>query len=227
MPYVDRFYLETLLTINIDDPYAYDLPFQSDQSTDLRPPRGFVGVRNLSNTCYLSSLLTQLFMNTEFRRFILRATPPDAEENESLLFRTQQLFAFMQESYRQYVDPELLVKAIKTYEDTPIDVTIQMDVDEFYNLLFGQWESQFTDPKLKEQLRSFYEGQIVQQIKSKECEHVSERTEPFSAIQCEIKGKSCLQESLQAYVDGEVLEGGMIDTFNTPRQYVTQLTLVK
>jgi ubiquitin carboxyl-terminal hydrolase 34 len=47
----------------------------------------------------------------------------------------------------------------------------------------------------------------VQQVKSKECEHISERLEPFSAVQVEIKGKARLEDSLRAYVEGEVLQG--------------------
>jgi ubiquitin carboxyl-terminal hydrolase 34 len=30
----------------------------------------------------------------------------------------------------------------------------------------------------------------------------------LSAIQCDIKGKASLEERLQAYVDGEIMEGG-------------------
>ncbi|KAK5275155.1 hypothetical protein LTR40_013539, partial [Exophiala xenobiotica] len=48
---------------------------------------------------------------------------------------------------------------------------------------------------------------LVQQVKSKECEHISERLEPFSAVQVEIKGKARLEDSLRAYVEGEVLQG--------------------
>lgn len=83
-----------------------------------------------------------------------------------------------------------------------------MDVDEFYNLLFDQWEGEMDSSENKRQLRSFFGGQLVQQVKSKECEHISERLEPFSAIQCDIKGKNTLDASLQAYVDGEIMEGG-------------------
>ena len=89
-----------------------------------------------------------------------------------------------------------------------IDIHNQMDVEEFYSLLFDRLESQSMTESERKKLRSIYGGQLVQQIKSKECEHVSERLEPFSAIQCDINGKKTLQESLQAYVDGEVLEGG-------------------
>lgn len=130
-----------------------------------------------------------------------------AGDGQQLLTETQKLFAYMQNSFRRYADPFDFTTQIITYEDTNIDVTIQMDVDEFYNLLFDRMESQMSSSGDKKEFRSFYGGQIVQQMKSKECPHISERLEPFSAIQCEIKGKNSLEESLQAYVDGEVMEG--------------------
>jgi ubiquitin carboxyl-terminal hydrolase 34 len=131
----------------------------------------------------------------------------DPQASQQLLFYTQKLFGYMQESYQRFVDPFDVVASIKTYDDTLIDIHSQMDVDEFYNLLFDRWEGQMLSTNDKKQLRSFFGGQLVQQVKSTECEHISERLEPFSAIQCDIKGKSTLEESLQAYVDGEVMEG--------------------
>jgi len=131
----------------------------------------------------------------------------DTASSQKLLHETQKLFGFMQNSFKRFVDPSSLALSIRTYDDTNIDVNIQMDVDEFYNLLFDRWEGQMQSPTDKRKFRSFYGGQLVQQVKSKECSHISERLEPFSAIQCDIKGKSSLQESLQAYVDGEVMEG--------------------
>ncbi|KYK55829.1 hypothetical protein DCS_07793 [Drechmeria coniospora] len=191
----------------LDDPYLFELPFQFERSKALRSASGYVGLRNLSNTCYLNSLMTQLFMNPAFRCFILGVPTRDPTNSQHLLFHTQKIFAFMQQSYRRHVDPMAFACSIKTYEDTTIDIHNQMDVDEFYNLLFDRWEGQMPRSEDKRKLRSFYGGELVQQVKSKECEHVSERLEPFSAIQCDIKGKSTLEESLQAYVDGEIMEG--------------------
>ncbi|KAK4237057.1 hypothetical protein C8A03DRAFT_16355 [Achaetomium macrosporum] len=187
--------------------YSYELPQQFERAKAVRAPCGYPGLRNLSNTCYFNSLLTQLFMNVDFRQFMLAATVRDRDYTQSLLFETQKLFAFLQDSVRHFISPEECVASIKTYEDTQIDVVVQMDVDEFYNLLFDRWEGQFLTNGEKNRFRSFYGGQLVQQVRSQECEHVSERLEPFSAIQCDIKGKSSLQESLQAYVDGEIMEG--------------------
>ena len=172
-----------------------------------------MGLKNLSNTCYLNSLITQLFMNIEFRQFIINADVNDRDYGQNLLFQTQNLFGYMQGSIRRFVNPEDCVFSIKTYEDTQIDIHNQMDVDEFYNLLFDRWEGQLHGADEKREFRSFYGGQLVQQVSSQECEHISERLEPFSAIQCDIKGKNSLEESLQAYVDGEIMAGG---TFPLP-----------
>lgn len=199
-------------TAEDDEPYLYELPQFFERTKAIRSPCGYAGLRNLSNTCYLNSLFTQLFMNVSFRRFMLNVSVPSLKEYQ-LLSETQLLFAALQDSRRRFIDPQLCVSQIVTYEETPIDIHNQMDVDEFYNLLFDRWEAQMPTDITKRSLRSYYGGHLVQQVKSKECQHISERVEPFSAIQCDIKGKTNLEESLQAYVDGEIMEGGKLCIF--------------
>lgn len=187
--------------------YGYEVNWTLDRSRTIRSPTGYPGLRNLSNTCYLNSLFTQLFMNIGFRSFMFDTNIADIP-SQRLLFETKNVFAFMQESMLRSVDPQGIADSMTTYENTLIDVSVQMDVDEFYNLLFDRWESQILADEEKRRFRKFYGGQIVQQIKSKECSHISETLEPFSAIQCDIQGKASLIESLNAYVEGEVMEGG-------------------
>ena len=188
--------------------YSYEVNWNFDRLCSIRSSTGYPGLKNLSNTCYLNSLFTQLFMNVDFRKFILSTNIADGKESQRLLAETKTLFGFLQESMLKQVDPQGIADSIVTYENGLIDVAIQMDVDEFYNLLFDRLESQILSDDAKKTFRSFYGGQIVQQIKSKECPHVSERLEPFSAIQCDIQGKPSLIDSLNAYVDGETMEGG-------------------
>ena len=188
--------------------YSYEANWNFERSKSIRSSTGYPGLRNLSNTCYLNSLFTQLYMNVSFRKFMLNANIADANSSQRLLYETKTLFAFMQETMLRSVDPQGIADSVITYENTLIDVSVQMDVDEFYNLLFDRWESQILSDVGKKTFRRFYGGQIVQQIKSKECPHISEKTEPFSAIQCDIQGKATLTESLDAYVGGEVMEGG-------------------
>ncbi|KXJ97572.1 hypothetical protein Micbo1qcDRAFT_230193 [Microdochium bolleyi] len=187
-------------------PYFFELPQAFDRQRAVRSSCGYAGLRNLSNTCYYNSLMTQLFMNTEFREFILSTRVPDPT-NQQLIYETRKLFAALQGSLRRFVDPQSCIAQISTYEEAPVDVHNQMDVDEFYNLLFDRWESQLSSEVEKRRLKSIFGGELVQQVKSKECDHISERFEDFGAIQCDIKGKATLEESLQAYVDGEIMQG--------------------
>lgn len=163
----------------------------------------------------MNSLLSQLFMNVGFREFILGLNLADSSASQRLLDETKKVFGYMQESWLKSVDPQDFVDSIRTYDNEPVDVTIQMDVDEFYNLLFDRWEAQISNPEDRKKFRTFYGGQLVQQIKSKECDHISERLEPFSAIQCDIQGKASLEESLRAYVEGEIMQGGKFLNFHT------------
>ncbi|OAP58303.1 hypothetical protein AYL99_07393 [Fonsecaea erecta] len=180
-------------------------PIYSHDRQNLRTEVGYAGLRNLSNTCYLNSLFSQLFMNVQFREFFLNMLGSE-DSNQKLVLELAKVFAYMQNSYEKSIDPSMAVEAITTYEGEQIDVSIQMDVDEFFNLLFDRLEGQI-DPSARVTFRSMYGGQLVQQVKSKECDHISERLEPFSAVQVEIKGKARLEDSLRAYVEGEVLQG--------------------
>jgi ubiquitin carboxyl-terminal hydrolase 34 len=196
-----------IFKLNGEQDVAYERSWEEDRSRILRTEPGYSGLRNLSNTCYINSLIAQLFMNVSFREFILQATITNIEE-QRLLYETQRVFGMMQDSWLKWVDMQDLVESIVDYELQPIDVTIQMDVGEFYALLFHRLESQILSTEDQGKFRTIYGGQLVQQIKSKECTHVSEKVEPYTSIQCEIKGKSCLEDSLKAYVEGEVMQGG-------------------
>ncbi|RYO56763.1 hypothetical protein AA0113_g8466 [Alternaria arborescens] len=178
-----------------------------DRSMEIRSGTGYVGLYNPRAICYANSLLTQLFMNLNFREFILGLELQEGSGSQQLLLETQRLFTNMQHSFRRSADPRSFAACVKNSELMPIDISVQMDADEFYNSLFDQWERQLIKEEHKQHFRSFYGGQTLNQIKSKECEHVSERTEPFFAVQCDVQGKSTLQESLQAFVRGDVMEG--------------------
>ena len=181
--------------------------WEQDRSLLLRASCGYAGLKNLTNTCYMNSLLSQLFMNPQFTAFILNASIIDSHGSQKLLNATQKLFSAMLGSRRKYADTEDFAYAVKPYDAPVIDVTIQMDVDEFYNLLFEQWEDQVIDKEAKRQFRSIYGGRSVTQIKSLDCNHVSERMEDYLTVSCEVKGKQSLYDSLDAFIAGDSMEG--------------------
>lgn len=199
--------LDLVESLANDDNAITSRSYGINRTNEIRSSTGYVGLVNPRAICYMNSLLTQLFMNVNFRQFMLGLNVADAGASQRLLAETQKLFAMMQGSFRKSADGRDFAACVKGLDGSPIDINIQMDADEFYNLLFDQWERQMLSPEAKERFRSFYGGQTVNQIKSEECHHVSERVESFFVVQCDVQGKANLADSLQAFVEGDVMEG--------------------
>lgn len=170
------------------------------------------GIHNLSNTCYMNSLINQLFMNVDFRNFMFNVKVDDPKGSQSLLHQLQFLFARLQLGIDKAAYPQELAHSIIDFEGLPINIHVQMDVDEFFNLLFDRIENQIKNVEERLKFRRLYGGVYCHTIKSRECPHVSSREEDFVAIQCDVRGKRNLEESLASYVEGEMMDGG-IQTF--------------
>lgn len=172
---------------------------------------GYVGLQNLGATCYVNSIIQQFFMNKEFRFGILDAPAEgdgSVDKHDTLLYQLQALFGHLQTSMRRSYNAHSFCYAYKDWDGNPMNVAVQMDVDEFFNILFDRLESSVKSSPQEELFKKQYGGKLVQQIKSKDCEHISEREDSFFSIQCEVKNKKSLEESLQLYVQGEILDGG-------------------
>jgi ubiquitin carboxyl-terminal hydrolase 34 len=192
---------------------SYLLPDESyiDRSMWVQASSRLTGIHNLSNTCYMNSLVNQLFMNVEFRNFIYNVQVRDPDGSQNLLHHLQTLFGHLQFGNDRAAVPHELSQSIISFEGKPINIHVQMDVDEFFNLLFDRIESQLMDPNDQRRFRRLYGGMLCHTIKSSECPHVSSREEDFAAIQCDVRGKGNLEESLTSYVKGEIMDGGISD----------------
>ena len=158
----------------------------------------------------MNSLVNQLFMNLDFRNFLFGVEVEDPENSQSLLHQLQYLFARLQLGNDKAAIPHELAHSIIDFEGLPINIHVQMDVDEFFNLLFDRIEGQFANMEEKMKFRRLYGGALCHTIKSRECAHVSSREEDFAAIQCDVRGKGTLEESLASYVRGEMMDGGLL-----------------
>jgi ubiquitin carboxyl-terminal hydrolase 34 len=149
-------------------------------------------------------------MNLDFRNFIFRIPLDDPTGSQRLLYQLQYLFARLQLGNDKAAYPIDFASSIIDFEGHPINIHIQMDVDEFFNLLFDRIEGQFKSVHQQDAFKQLYNGVLCHTIKSRECSHVSSREENFATIQCDVRGKGTLEASLASYVKGENMEGGTI-----------------
>jgi ubiquitin C-terminal hydrolase len=179
---------------------------------DIRPRSvsGFVGLRNFSSTCYMNSLMQQLFMMEPIRDGILNSTLTSEENLEdNLLYQMQTIMANLLESEKEFYAPIGFCQAFKGYDGQSIDVRVQQDADEFLNLLFDKLEELIKNTDQANLLRNHIGGSLVHEIDSCETDfpYHGEREEHFYRISLDVKNKKSLEEALDLYIKDEMLEG--------------------
>lgn len=180
-----------------------------------RAVSGFVGLKNPGCTCYMNSVLQQLYMIPCFRKLLLevdpatetRKTPSNLDPSEDVLYQVKCIFAGLMEGEKQYYNPKKFLQAFKDIDGSPIDPYVQKDVDEFFNMFMDRIEGLIKDTQAEKVMNNLFQGVFANEFICKDCPHYSEREEPFLAISLQVKNKSSIQESLSFYVEGEMLEG--------------------
>jgi len=174
----------------------------------------YVGLVNQGATCYMNSLMQQLYMIPEFRFGILAqlstdAIADDAERADSLLYQLQSIFANLQVSDRTAFDAACFCAAYKDYDGVSMNPSLQMDVNEFFNVLFEKLEESLKGSPHAGLLEHVFGGKLSNQLLGREsgCSHTRTRDENFFILSLDVKGKKSVQESLQAFVAGEMLDG--------------------
>lgn len=142
----------------------------------MRPKRkmfqqnNLVGLKNPHSVCYVNSLLQQLFHIVPFRERLLMSEWNNTEniEEEDLILQLKFMFIHLKEQRQPFINYNFF-KAFKNIEgeNTPIDV--QMDVDEFRNVLLDRIEKLL--PKDNNLIQQIFNGKQTTIIKSQECIH--------------------------------------------------------
>eukprot|EP01117_Protostelium_nocturnum_P020087 TRINITY_DN8887_c0_g2_i3.p1 TRINITY_DN8887_c0_g2~~TRINITY_DN8887_c0_g2_i3.p1 ORF type:complete len:1974 (+),score=754.24 TRINITY_DN8887_c0_g2_i3:584-6505(+) len=176
-----------------------------DPKKKARSEVDYCGLKNLGCTCYMNSLVQQLYMIPQFRTGIL-GVPLDHGDGESFAMQLQCVFGQLQESLRVACNPESFTKVNKDYDGNPMDPMVQMDVDEYFNMFCEKLEESLKGSVQAKLTTNIWGGKLTTQLICIDCPHRYERDELFYTISLDIKNKRDIREALELYVKGEKLE---------------------
>ena len=166
---------------------------------------GYVGLKNLGATCYVNSVMQQFFMIPYLRSSILQTVLNSNTDN--LVYQIQVMFSYLISSNKQYFSPIDFCQTFKDWEGNSINVNLQQDALEFFNLLCDRMESNLKGLKEEKLLNSTFIGTLNSRFTCKACQKYSDITEPFYSISLDIKGNTKLEQAFKSYIKEEVLEG--------------------
>ncbi|BFY99847.1 hypothetical protein BsWGS_02887 [Bradybaena similaris] len=171
---------------------------------DGRATCGYVGLKNGGATCYMNSVLQQLYMTPGIPEAVL-SVDEDPPDEESVFYQIQQMFGHLMESRLQAHEPEKFWQVFRLWGHT-VNIREQQDSFDFFQAVLDQIDEHMKSIGKEEIFKKKFQGVFSDQKICKDCPHRYEREEAFIALNLTVKNAT-LQDSLDQFVKGELLEG--------------------
>ena len=182
------------------DSYCYD------PRADGRRPEGIVGMTNLRNICYLSSIMQQLFMIPDLRSGIFAL--PEPLEAHSVLAQMQALYGFLALTDRSSFAPRDFCSVYTVAAGVPLDIRVQRDASEYLAELLERLEAQLKPAGNPELIARCLKGCIARQQRCMGgCGSVRWQEEPFLSLALHAKNQRNVASSFEEFMKEEVISG--------------------
>jgi ubiquitin carboxyl-terminal hydrolase 9/24 len=142
------------------------------------------------------------------RYAILEEELSKEEATLEVLRQIQKTFCFLRDSEVRFFNPKALVEACKCL-NLEFSVYQQNDASEFCDKLLDRLEIGLKKtPQGHKCLQQLLGGKLLSQKRfPKDCGHKYEREEAFIRLELQIRGKESIEESLQSFIEAEVMDG--------------------
>ena len=190
----------------INEKFEFEPPIERRDSVS-----NYVGLKNAGATCYMNSVIQILysFFSTQLLAVDLEndaARNEDTTSIEETVFgQLQNVFGHLLESKLKYYVPEKFWRCFRLFGQ-PVNVREQQDAFEFFTQIVDQIDEYLVENKKPKIFSKKFEGVFSDQKICHGCPHRYEREQTFMALNLTVKSNN-LQESLDQFVKGELLEG--------------------
>lgn len=179
-----------------------------DYDHESLPNHGYVGLLNQGCTCYMNSILQQIYYVKPFSQAVIDFESLNENQDDDLFYQLKVLFSQLSATRFRYYDPISFVRTVKNPDGRSVDVREQMDAQEFFNSLLDSVERKVKGTEVEKLVSTVFSGKLKSQIVSLECEHKSERFEEFLSIGIDIKNQKSISDGMVEFFKTEKLDGG-------------------